>query len=65
MDRRTFIGAVARGLVTVRLVVQAQPAAKIYKIGLLFVVTAESAAPLLLGLTIPRELLLRAHEVIQ
>jgi hypothetical protein len=64
MDRRTFVGAVAGGLVTARSVAQAQPAAKVYKIGLLFVVTAESAAPLLLELTIPPSLLQRA-EVIQ
>jgi len=47
MDRRTFIGAFAGGLVGTRTVADAQPAAKIYTIGLLALPSAEAVAPLL------------------
>lgn len=51
MDRRTFIGTCASGLVTARPVVEAQPAARIYRVGILLGGTAEDAAPLLRALT--------------
>jgi putative ABC transport system substrate-binding protein len=44
IDRRTFIGAFASGLVITRSVAEAQPAAKVYRIGFLQATTAESAA---------------------
>jgi putative ABC transport system substrate-binding protein len=44
MDRRTFIGAFAGGLVIARSVADAQPATKVYRIGLLSLLSAESAA---------------------
>jgi putative ABC transport system substrate-binding protein len=47
MHRRTFIGALAGGLVIARSVAEAQPAAKVYRIGSLALPTAESVAPLL------------------
>jgi putative ABC transport system substrate-binding protein len=42
MDRRTFIGAFASGLVIARSVAEAQPAAKVYRIGFLSLLPAES-----------------------
>ena len=51
MDRRTFVGTVAGGLVIARSVAEAQPAAKIYRIGFFLVGTAESVAPLVRTLT--------------
>ena len=51
MDRRTFIGAFAGGLVIARSVAEAQPAAKVYRMGVLLVATAESTEPLLRALT--------------
>ncbi len=50
MDRRAFIGAFAGGLVIARSVAEAQPAAKVYRIGILLVATAESNEPLLRAL---------------
>jgi len=50
MDRRAFIGTCAGGLVTVRSVVEAQPASRIYRVGILLGGTAEDAAPLLRAL---------------
>ena len=44
MDRRTFIGAFAGGLVIARSIADAQPAAKVYRIGFLTLAAAESAA---------------------
>jgi putative ABC transport system substrate-binding protein len=46
MDRRTFIGAVAGGLVIARPVAYAQPAAKVYRIGFLTAGSAEQTAQL-------------------
>jgi putative ABC transport system substrate-binding protein len=51
MDRRTFIGAFAGGLVIARSVAEAQPAAKVYRIGILLGATAETVAPLVRALT--------------
>jgi putative ABC transport system substrate-binding protein len=51
MDRRAFIGAFAGGLVIARSVAEAQPAAKIYRVGILLVATAETVAPLVQALT--------------
>jgi putative ABC transport system substrate-binding protein len=45
MDRRTFIGAFAGGLVIAPSVAEAQPAPKVYRIGFLGLGTAESAGP--------------------
>jgi putative ABC transport system substrate-binding protein len=42
MDRRTFIGAIAGGFVVARSVADAQPAAKVYRIGVLSLVGAEA-----------------------
>ncbi len=42
MDRRTFIGAFAGGLVVARSVAEAQPAAKVYRIGFLSLLPAET-----------------------
>src|SRR5207253_7450013 len=44
MDRRTFIGAFAGGLVVARSVAAAQPAAKVYRISFLALAVAKSAA---------------------
>ena len=44
MDRRAFIGAFAGGLVIARSLAEAQPAAKVYRIGFLTLAAAESAA---------------------
>ena len=46
MDRRRFVGAVAGGLVMARSVAEAQPAAKVYRVGFLLGATAESVASL-------------------
>src|SRR5260221_5144245 len=46
IDRRRFVGAVAGGLVVARSVAEAQPAAKVYKVGFLLGATAESVASL-------------------
>jgi putative ABC transport system substrate-binding protein len=51
MDRRAFIGAFAGGLVIARSVAEAQPAAKVYRIGILLGATAETVAPLVRALT--------------
>jgi putative tryptophan/tyrosine transport system substrate-binding protein len=50
MDRRTFICAIAGGLVIARSVAEAQPAAKVYRIGFIALPTAESFAPLVRAL---------------
>ena len=49
--RRTFIAAFASGVVIARSVAEAQPAGKVYRIGVLLVATAETAAPLVRALT--------------
>jgi len=46
LDRRTFVGAFACGLAIARSVAQAQPAAKVYRVGFLLGATAESVASL-------------------
>jgi ABC-type uncharacterized transport system substrate-binding protein len=46
MDRRTFIEVFAGGLVIARSIDEAQPAAKVYRIGFLSIGPAESAAAL-------------------
>jgi hypothetical protein len=46
MDRRTFIDVVAGGLVGVRSIAEAQPTARVYRVGILSLPTAESTAPL-------------------
>jgi putative ABC transport system substrate-binding protein len=51
MNRRAFIGAVASGLVIARSVAEAQPAAKVSRIGILLGATAETVAPLVRALT--------------
>ena len=51
MDRRAFVGAVAGSLVVRYSSVEAQPAAKVYRIGILTYATAEQYAPLLRELT--------------
>jgi len=51
MDRRAFIASVAGGLVIVRSIDEAQPAANVYRVGVLFVATAEAVAPLVRALT--------------
>ena len=51
MNRRAFLGTVAGGLVVVRSIVEAQQAAKVYRIGFLTVASAESSAQLLNALT--------------
>jgi len=50
MDRRTFIARVAGGLVIARSVAEAQPAAKIYRIGYLTGTTAEPVAHMIRAL---------------
>ena len=50
MDRRTFIGVFAGGLVTAHSVAESQPAAKIHRVGILLGGTGEEAAPLLRAL---------------
>jgi putative ABC transport system substrate-binding protein len=51
MDRRTFIGVFAGGLIVARSVAEAQPAAKVYRVGVLLVATTETVAPLVRALT--------------
>jgi ABC-type uncharacterized transport system substrate-binding protein len=51
IDRRTFIASIAGGLVVARSAVEAQPAAKVYRIGILLAATAEFTEPLLRALT--------------
>ena len=51
MDRRAFIASVAGGLVIARSVAEAQPAAKVYRVGILLVATAETVAPVVRALT--------------
>jgi putative tryptophan/tyrosine transport system substrate-binding protein len=46
MDRRRFVGTFAGGLVMARSVAEAQPAAKVYRVGFLLGATAESVASL-------------------
>ena len=46
IDRRRLVGAVAGGLVIARSVAQAEPAAKVYRVGFLLGATAESVASL-------------------
>jgi putative ABC transport system substrate-binding protein len=50
MDRRRFVGAFAGGLVIARSVAEAQPAAKVYRIGFLLGATGESVSSLFLAL---------------
>ena len=45
IDRRAFIGAFAGSLVVARSVAEAQPAAKVYRIGFLALSSAEAVAP--------------------
>jgi putative ABC transport system substrate-binding protein len=47
IDRRQFVGALAGGLVIARSIAEAQPAAKVYRVGFLLGATAESVASLL------------------
>jgi hypothetical protein len=76
MDRRTFLGSVSGGLLTVSLTASAQQQGKVWRIGMLETVSpVEQPTKLELiinprtaqapGLTIPPPLLLRADEVIQ
>jgi len=51
MNRRAFIGTVAGSLIVIRSIVEAQQAAKVYRIGFLSVASAESSAQLLNALT--------------
>jgi len=51
IDRRAFIASIAGGLVIARSVAEAQPAAKIYRVGILLVATAETVGPLVQALT--------------
>jgi putative ABC transport system substrate-binding protein len=51
MNRRAFIGAFAGGLAVAQSIAEAQPAAKIYRIGFLLGATAETVAPLVRALT--------------
>ena len=51
MDGRAFIASVASGLVIARSIAEAQPAARVYRIGILLGATAETAAPLVRALT--------------
>jgi ABC-type uncharacterized transport system substrate-binding protein len=46
LDRRTFVGVFGGGLVIARSVAEAQPAAKVYRVGFLLGATAESVASL-------------------
>ena len=46
MDRRRFVGAFASGLVVARSIAEAQPAAKVYRIGFLLGATRESVVSL-------------------
>src|SRR5438105_1532446 len=49
MDRRTFIRALGSGIVIARSVVEAQPAAKVYRIGILSLQTEAMGVPLALN----------------
>ena len=51
MDRRTFVSAFAGSLVVKYSRVEAQPAAKVFRIGILTYATAEQYAPLIRELT--------------
>jgi putative ABC transport system substrate-binding protein len=51
IDRRSFMASIAGGLVIARSVAEAQPAAKVYRVGILLVATAETVAPLVHALT--------------
>jgi putative ABC transport system substrate-binding protein len=51
IDRRTFIVSIAGGLVIARSVAEAQPAPKVYRVGILLVATAETVVPLVRALT--------------
>jgi putative ABC transport system substrate-binding protein len=51
MNRRAFIEVFAAGLVMARSVAAAQLAAKVYRVGILLVATAETVAPLVQALT--------------
>jgi putative ABC transport system substrate-binding protein len=51
MNRRAFIEVFAGGLVIAPSVAEAQPAAKVHRIGILLVATAETVAPLVHALT--------------
>jgi putative ABC transport system substrate-binding protein len=46
MDRRTFIGAIASGLIVPWKVGEAQPTTRVYRVGFLSLPTADSTAPL-------------------
>src|SRR5438067_3672458 len=46
MDRRTFVGAFTGGLVMARSIANAQPGAKVYRVGFLLGATRESVASL-------------------
>ena len=46
MDRRTFVGAVAGGLIVARSIAEAQSGAKVYRVGFLLGATGESVASL-------------------
>ena len=46
MDRRTFVGTVAGGIVLARSLAEAQSAAKVYRVGFLLGATRESVASL-------------------
>ena len=51
MNRRAFIEVFAGGLVIARSVAEAQPAGKVYRVGVLLVAAAETVAPLVRALT--------------
>jgi putative ABC transport system substrate-binding protein len=51
IDRRAFIASIAGGLVIARSVAEAQPAAKVYRVGVLLGATAETVTPLVRALT--------------
>ena len=46
IDRRKFVGALAGGLAIARSIAEAQPAAKVYRVGFVLGATRESAASL-------------------
>jgi putative tryptophan/tyrosine transport system substrate-binding protein len=51
IDRRSFMASIAGGLVIAHSAAEAQPAAKVYRIGILLGATAETVAPLVRALT--------------
>jgi len=51
MNRRAFIEVFAAGLVMAGSVAEAQPAVKVYRVGILLGATAETVAPLVRALT--------------